>query len=204
MELIFSTIITLILVMDPVGNIPLFITALKKVSPERRSRVLVREIAIALAIMLVFVFAGKGVLNWLGIQSYSMPIAGGIILFIISVKLVFNSLEDGETKTNPKDEEPFIVPLAIPLIAGPASLSMLLILSASPDMTALKLLASLLIASAVNAVVLMMSFPISNLLGRRGLIAMERLMGMLLILMSVNMVMNGVAEFSKLLQTGVL
>ncbi len=196
MEIILSAVVTLILVMDPFGNIPLFITALKKVSPERRTFILVRELIIALFIMVTFLFIGNKFLNLLGIAQSSMGIAGGIILFIISIKLVFNSLEDDSPK-NLKEEEPFIVPLAMPLIAGPASLSMLLILSSGPLSKVFYLLIAVLVASAVNGAILLLSFPISNLLGKRGLIALERLTGMLLVLMSVNMVMNGVAEFIK-------
>ena len=195
MDIILSAVITLILVMDPFGNIPLFITALKKVPAERRKKVLLRELFIALLIMLTFLFAGSKVLGWFGIEPYSMSIAGGIILFIISVRLVFNSSLEEEAKINPKEEEPFIVPLAIPLIAGPASLSMILILSAGPLSKAFLVLIAILIASAFNAAVLLLSFPISNLLGKRGIISVERLTGMLLILMSVNMVMSGIRDF---------
>ena len=196
MDIILSAVVTLILVMDPFGNIPLFITALKKVSPERRTFILVRELLIALIIMVAFLLIGNKFLNLLGIAQSSMGIAGGIILFIISIKLVFNSLEDDSPK-NLKEEEPFIVPLAMPLIAGPASLSMLLILSSGPLSKVFYLLIAVLVASAVNGAILLLSFPISNLLGKRGLIALERLTGMLLVLMSVNMVMNGVADFIK-------
>lgn len=197
MEFILSAVVTLILIMDPFGNIPLFITSLKKVSPERRRFVLLRELAIATAIMVTFLFAGGKALDLLGIKQYSMGISGGIILFIMSLKLVFNSLEDESTKNNPKEEEPFIVPLAIPLIAGPATLSMLLIFSATPGGNIWQILIALLIASIINSAILLLSFPISNMLGKRGLIAVERLTGMLLVLMSVNMVMNGIAEFLK-------
>ena len=197
MEFILSAVVTLILIMDPFGNIPLFITSLKKVSPERRRFVLLRERAIATAIMVTFLFAGGKALDLLGIKQYSMGISGGIILFIMSLKLVFNSLEDESTKNNPKEEEPFIVPLAIPLIAGPATLSMLLIFSATPGGNIWQILIALLIASIINSAILLLSFPISNMLGKRGLIAVERLTGMLLVLMSVNMVMNGIAEFLK-------
>ncbi len=196
MEIILSAVVTLILVMDPFGNIPLFITALKKVSPERRNLILARELVIALAIMVTFLFIGNKFLNLLGIAQYSMGIAGGIILFIISVKLVFSSAEE-ETPKSVKDEEPFIVPLALPLVAGPASLSTLLILSSGQTSKAFYVFIALIIATAINAAVLMLSFPISNVLGKRGIIALERLTGMLLVLMSVNMVMNGIAEFIK-------
>jgi multiple antibiotic resistance protein len=194
MYIIFSAVITLFLVMDPFGNIPLFITALKKVPPQRRTKVLARELLIAFAIMLAFLFAGRQALQYMGIENYSLNIAGGIILFIISIKLVFNTHQEESSST--KEEEPFIVPLAIPLIAGPASLSMLLILSASGG--SYHTLIAVLIASVLNAAVLMLSFPISNLLGKRGLTAVERLTGMLLVLMSVNMVMCGIADFIRL------
>ena len=123
-----------------------------------------------------------------------MSIAGGIILFIISMKLVFNN--EDETHANPKEEEPFIVPLAIPLVAGPAVLSIVMILSAQQP-NKLITLSAVLAASAINSAVLMLSFPISKLLGKRGLIAIERLTGMILVLMSVDMVMGGVSEFIK-------
>jgi multiple antibiotic resistance protein len=113
--------------------------------------------------------------------------------------LVFDSsaAADNEMPKNLKDEEPFIVPLALPLIAGPASLSTLLIMSSGPLSKVMYILVALLIASVLNAIVLMLSFPISHMLGKRGLIALERLTGMLLVLMSVNMVMNGIAEFIR-------
>ncbi len=194
MDFFFSSVITLCLVMDPFGNIPLFISALKKVAPERRKAVLVRELAIALAITVAFLYLGKWFLHMFGIHSFSMSIAGGIILFIISMKLVFNNEE--EPHTNPKEEEPFIVPLAIPLVAGPAVLSIVMILSAQQP-NKLLTLAALLAASIINSAVLMLSFPISNLLGKKGLIAIERLTGMILVLMSVDMVMGGISEFMK-------
>jgi len=196
MDIILSATITLFLVMDPFGNIPLFIASLKKVSPERRNLVLLRELGIAFAIMLGFLFLGKQLLHFLDIEQYSMNIAGGIVLFLISIKLVFSTDESEESRQG-KDEEPFIVPLAIPLIAGPATLSMLLILSAGQGGGVMYTLAAMLIASALNALILMLSFPISNILGKRGLTAVERLSGLLLVLMSVNMVMSGIAQFLK-------
>ena len=197
MELISSYIITLILVMDPFGNIPLFITALKRVPTERRTKVLVRELMIALFIMMAFLFAGAKLLSWLGIAKYSLGVSGGIVLFIMSIKLVFNSSMDEQAQINQKDEEPFLVPLAIPLIAGPASLSMLLILSAGAPSKIWYLFSAVLIASVLNGLVLLLSFPISNLLGKRGIVALERLTGLLMVLISVNMMMGGISEFVK-------
>jgi len=152
---------------------------------------------IALLIMVGFLFAGAKMLAWLGIAKYSLGVSGGIVLFIMSIKLVFNSLEDEQTQVNQKDEEPFVVPLAIPLIAGPASLSMLLILSAGAPSKIGYLFIAILIASILNGAILLLSFPISNILGRRGLIALERLTGLIMVLISVNMMMGGISEFVK-------
>ncbi len=193
MEIFFSAVITLLLVMDPFGNIPLFITALKKVPAERRTKVLLRELFIALIIMVVFMFVGEKFLQTMQLKNYSLEIAGGIILFLISIKLVFGSDED--PKADPKEEEPFIVPLAIPLVAGPAALSFVIILSAQMPKT--YLLLAVLAASVLNSLILLLSFPISDFLGKRGLTALERLTGMLLTVMAVNMVMNGISQFIK-------
>ncbi|WP_428057607.1 MarC family protein [Candidatus Avelusimicrobium alvi] len=195
MDSFISSVITLALVMDGFGNIPLFIAALKKVAPERRKTVLLRELGIALLIMVAFLFLGKWFLQAFGIHEYSLSIAGGIILFIISVKLVFGG--DEEPKNDPKEDEPFVVPLAIPLVAGPAALSMVMITAAQQSNKFITL-GAVVVASLINSVILMMSFPLSNLLGKRGLIAIERLTGMILILMSVDMVMGGISVFMNL------
>ncbi len=196
MDSFISSVITLALVMDGFGNIPLFIAALKKVAPERRTFVIFRELMIALGIMVFFLFCGKWFLRAFGIHSYSLSIAGGIILFLISINLVFSSDTSGsEPKNDPKDE-PFIVPLAIPLVAGPAALSMVLILAAQHSK--MGTLGAVVAASVINMAILMCSFPLSKLLGQRGLTAIERLTGMILILMSVDMVLGGIAEFVKL------
>ena len=193
MESFISSVITLALVMDAFGNIPLFIGALKKVSPERRKFVLIRELVIAFVIMSAFLFLGRWFLHAFGISEYSLSIAGGILLFLISVNLVF-STDDEDAKSSPKEDEPFIVPLAIPLVAGPAALSMVMVLAAQQPNKWL-VLAAMIVASVFNSIILMSSFPLSNLLGKRGLMAIERLTGMILILMSVDMVMGGISKF---------
>lgn len=199
MDAFISSVITLALVLDAFGNIPLFVTALKKVSPERRLIVLLRELFIALAIMIAFVFMGQWFLRWFGIEAYSLSIAGGILLFLISLDLVFGKPEDTAAKNQDpkKEDEPFVVPLAIPLVAGPGALSMIMILSAQHP-NKLMTLGVVLTASLINSAILMSSSWISNVLGKRGLLAIERLTGMILILTSVNMVMGGISEFINL------
>ncbi|MDR3258138.1 MAG: MarC family protein [Fusobacteriaceae bacterium] len=193
MKLFFSAVITLLLVMDPIGNTPVFISTLGKVPTERRKKVLIRELIIALCIMILFMFLGRRFLDIIQIKDYSLQIAGGLILFLIAIKLVFGAEQDGAAES--EEEEPLIVPLAIPLVAGPAALSMTIILAA--QMSQLKLFLAVVVASLINSVILLFSFPMSNLLGKRGLVAIERLSGMLLTVMSVNMIMSGVANFLR-------
>lgn len=196
MDSFISSVITLALVMDGFGNIPLFIAALKKVSPERRKIVLIRELSIAMLIMVLFLFCGKWFLQAFGIHSYSLSIAGGIILFLISIDLVFGNGGGENSSKNDITGEPFVVPLAIPLVAGPAALSLVLIIAAQQSNKFITL-GAVVCASIINSIILMASFPISKLLGQRGLAAIERLSGMILILMSVDMVLGGIAEFVK-------
>ena len=190
----FSIVLTLFLIMDPLGNIPLFLSALKDVKPERRTKVLIREVLLAFAVMLVFLFLGKYLLQLLSLQEETISIAGGIILFLIALRMIFPPERGGPV--DQPEGEPFIVPLAIPLIAGPSILAALLLLQSGPN-TTVELLAALTIAWAISAVILLSSTLLYRLLKERGLIAMERLMGMLLVMIAVQMFMNGVANFLK-------
>src|SRR5450759_864005 len=106
-----SAIVILLLVMDPVGNIPLFVTLLRNVEPGRRMMIIVRECAIAFAVLLGFVFLGKPMLTLLGLSDSSLNIAGGVILFLIALRMIFKHPE-GVFGTSLAGE-PFIVPLAI-------------------------------------------------------------------------------------------
>ena len=190
---IFFNAITLLLIMDPLGNIPPFLSALKGVEPERRRKVLLREILIAYLVLLAFLFAGKYVLRLLSLQEETISIAGGIVLFLIALRMVFPSAEATREKL---EGEPFIVPLAIPLIAGPSTLASLLLLRQSTPNT-LALFLALTCAWSVTAIILLSSTSLYRLLKERGLIALERLRGMLLVMLAVQMFINGVAKFIK-------
>lgn len=187
---IFFNAITLLLIMDPLGNIPPFLAALKKVEPDRRRKVLLREILIAYIVLLTFLFAGKYLLRLLSLQEETISIAGGIVLFLIALRMVFPKQEaTGDTL----EGEPFIVPLAIPLVAGPSTLASLLLLQQSSNST-LQLFFALTLAWIATAVILLSSTILYRLLKERGLIAVERLMGMLLVMLAVQMFINGVAK----------
>jgi multiple antibiotic resistance protein len=191
---IFAAVMTLLLIMDPLGNIPPFLSVLKNVRPERRRKVLIREILFALVFLLAFFFLGKYLLQMLSLQEETISIAGGIILFLIALRMVFPPERDALADT--PEGEPFIVPLAIPLIAGPSTLAALLLLRSGPGKT-IEVLLALTIAWAISAIILLSSNLFLRLLKERGLIAMERLMGMLLVMFAVQMFLNGVARFLK-------
>jgi multiple antibiotic resistance protein len=188
-----SSIVLLFLVMDPLGNIPFFLAALKPVAPERMTRVIARELLIAYAVMVAFLFAGGPVLGLLHISEPALTIAGGVILFLIALRMVFPSAE--RSMQEEVDGEPFIVPLAIPYVAGPSVLAAeLLLVSKEPDRRK-EWLAALTVAWAATAVIVLLGSRLRHILGRRGLIAMERLMGMVLVAVAVQMFLSGVEKY---------
>ena len=194
MDIVFSAL-TMLLVMDPLGNIPLFLAVLKDVAPERQRPVLVREILLAYGVLLFFLFAGGYVLQMFGLRSEAISIAGGIILFIIAIRMIFPT-EGGIVGETPEGE-PFLVPLAIPLMAGPSTMASVLLLKQSGNISLIQLLAAVTLAWAVSAVILYSAPYLYRLLKVRGLVAMERLMGMLLVILSVQMFLDGIATFIK-------
>jgi multiple antibiotic resistance protein len=187
---ILSAIILLLLVLDPIGNVPLFLCALKPVPRVRHRRIIVRESCIGLVILMFFLFMGRYILTVLRISQSSLSIAGGIILFMIAIKMVFAGSEKifGDKTSG----EPFIVPLAIPLIAGPSAMSTVLLLMAREPSRWIDWFAALVIAWLVSMVVLLFSSRLSRLFGERGLTAVERLMGMILVTVAVEMFLDGV------------
>ncbi len=189
----FAAAVTLFLIMDPLGNMPVFISILKHLPPKRRRIILIRELCLALIIMLVFLFGGDTVLHFMGLKQESVSIAGGIILFLIAIKMIFPS--PGGLTGLAVGEEPFLVPMAIPLMAGPSILASLILMSNQvPNQLGLLTLA-LVGAWAVNAAILLCSEVLMKVLGERGLTAMERLMGMILVMISVQMLLDGIAHY---------
>jgi multiple antibiotic resistance protein len=190
---ILSAVVTLFLIMDPLGNIPLFLSVLKTVSPARRRRVLIREIVLAYLVLLACLFLGGPALEVLGLEQESISIAGGIVLFLIALRMIFPG--DAPSRTEAPEGEPFLVPLAVPLIAGPSTLAALLLLQRSSPGHLGSLLAALTLAWLSSGAVLLSSTFFYRVLRERGLVAMERLMGMLLVMIAVQMFMDGVKAF---------
>lgn len=189
-----SAVVILLLVMDPLGNIPLFVSLLQNVPARRRNLVILRECAIAFGVLLFFVFFGRHLLDLLGLSDSSLNIAGGVILFIIALRLIFKHPE-GVFGADDIEAEPFIVPLAIPSIAGPSAIAtVVLLVSRAPERMTDWILA-LLIASVITLILLLASARIARLLGSRGLAAMDRLMGLLLTAIAVEMLLKGIESF---------
>lgn len=197
---ILSASLLLFLVMDPFGNIPFFISALKNVDPKRYKKIVLRELFIALAILLIFLFFGHYILRILGISEPSLTISGGIILFLIAIKMIFPS--HGGLHTEEVEGEPFIVPLAIPYVAGPSAMASILLLTGTePDRLPEWLIAILLTWFVAGLIIFSSTFFI-RFFGKRGLIAIERLMGMILITISVQMLMSGILKFITIIDKG--
>lgn len=188
-----SATIMLVLVLDPLGNIPFFITALKGVPEKRKRHVILRELIAAFIVLIAFLFLGPRILSLLNISGSSLNIAGGIILMLIAVKMVFPDHTDRNDQVF--SHEPFIVPLAIPYVAGPSALvTVMLLASREPDRWP-EWLAALFCAWLICGSVLLLSSGFDRLLGERGLTAVERLMGMILTAIAVEMAMGGVLDF---------
>ena len=186
--------VLLFLILDPLGNIPLFLSLLKNVAPERRRRVLVRELLIALAVLFAFLFGGGHVLSALQLRTESVSIAGGIVLFLIGVKMIFPPREGGIFGGAP-GTEPFIVPMAIPGVAGPSAMASLMLLTNSHPGRAADWSIALFCAWFATAVILLSSTYLYRWLGASVLTALERLTGMLLVALSVQMFLDGVVVY---------
>lgn len=190
---LYTATITLILVMDPLGNIPIFLSILKNFDLKTQRRILIRETLIACLVLLLFLFCGKYIMRGLGITTSALSIAGAIVLFLIAARMIFPA----ETKESSGHEtnEPYIVPLAIPLTAGPSAIAIvMLFVSRAPEQLAL-LFSAVIIASVVFLLIVLLSHYLMRLLGGRGLIAVERLMGMILTTIAVQMFLSGLYSY---------
>jgi len=181
--------------MDPLGNLPIFMTILKHLEEKRRRIVVIREMIIALIVMLLFLFVGEKILVILNLKTETVSISGGIILFLIAIKMIFPS-EDNNNEVSAY-EEPFLVPLAIPLVAGPSLLATLMLLSHQYLHHMLYLVGSLLIAWCFTVIILLLSGLFLKLFGSKGVNALERLMGLILIMLSTQMFLDGIKVWFK-------
>jgi len=189
---IFSTAVLIFFILDPLGNVPLLLSILKNIDKKRHSSIIIREMLIGLIILIVFLFFGEQFLSLFHLQSASITIAGGIIFFAISLKMIFPDPNGDDVFVTKKGDEPLVVPIAVPMIAGPAALATLLVLAKTNAEHTGSLLVSLLLAWGLSAIVLLFSPYLYKVLKDKGLMALERLMGMLLLILSVQMFVDGI------------
>jgi MarC family membrane protein len=190
-----SAVVILLLVVDPVGNIPLFLSLLRGVDAARRARVIFRECMIALVVLLAFVVFGRWILALFGLSEPSLTIAGGVILFLIALRMIFRGPEGvfGDTP----DGEPFIVPLAIPAIAGPAAIATVVLLVSRAPQRLPEWIGAVFVAMLVTLACLVFADRVAKLVGERGLLAFERLMGLILTAIAVEMLLRGIETFVR-------
>ncbi|MEW8660447.1 MAG: MarC family protein [Candidatus Thiodiazotropha endolucinida] len=190
---IASVAVTLFLIMDPLGNVPVFNAVLSKLDRSRRTKVVARELIIAFFVLLGTLFVGDVLLAFLGLTQPSLHIAGGVLLFIISLRMIFPSRPDHGDEA--MDEEPFIVPLAVPLIAGPSTIAVLLLLNSSQPGRILEWVVALFLAWLGTTILLLGSSKLLDVIGTRGSLALERLMGMILVILATQMLLDGIRDF---------
>ena len=193
----YQTFILLLLVTDPIGNVPLFVTALNPVAPARRPRIVIRECAIAFLLLLVFMFFGRHFLSALNLTEVSLRIGGSVILLLIAIRMVFPHPDGVLGRT--EGGEPFIVPLAIPALAGPSALATVLLFGANSTEEVMIHVAALAAVALVWLAVFLSADRLQRLLGAQVMTAFERLMGLILTAMSIEMLLGGVRAFIKTL-----
>ena len=190
---LFSFVFLLLLVLDPLGNIPFVLSLLRNVPKERRARIILRECAVAVLVLIGFLLVGDWLLRAMRLTDPALEIAGGLILFLIAMRMVFppSSYVGHELAEHETDGEPFVVPLAIPMIAGPSALATVLLASRQSGQVMLWV-GAIVLASVINALFLLASGWFARLFGKAGMLALERLMGLILTTMAVQMLISGI------------
>ncbi len=187
-----SATILLLLITDPFGNIPIFVNALRGVAPERRIKVILREVLIAFLLLLAFMFIGDGFLRLMNLSDLSLQIAGAVVMFLIALRMIFPA---SHAEAEILQGEPLIVPLAIPALAGPSALATVMLLVSQAPARRLEWIAALCVTMAICAVVLVLSERIQRVAGDRVMMAFERLMGLILVAISVEIFLRGLKLF---------
>ena len=204
---LYTAIITLILIMDPFGNIPLFLAELKDFESRKRRRIILRESIFAFLVLVFFLFFGRYILQGLHISQPALSVSGGIILFLIAIRMIFpgkpgvvTSSRDGSEEESSPKEDPLFVPLAVPMQAGPSAMAFIILSSSQHPDKSLMLLLALFIASVVCTTVLTLADYLRKILGNQALRAVERLMGMILTTMAIQMLLTGIQDYIALIR----
>ncbi len=194
-ESFFQSFILLLLVTDPFGNVPLFVSTLRQVAPERRNRVVLRECMIAFGLLLVFMIVGRPFLEALQLSEVALRIGGGVVLFLIALRMVFPQPGGVFGQTHAGATEPLIVPLAIPALAGPSALVTVLLFSSQAKMSMWLCAAVISLVAVVWLAVLLAAERLQRVLGDAVMTAFERLMGLILTAIAIEMLLAGVRAY---------
>ena len=189
----FSAVILMLLVLDPLGSLPVFIPIMREVAPERRRRVAVREALIAFAVLFAFMLFGDVFLRVMRLSERSLEVAGGVILLMVAIRMIFS--HEGGVYGTPEGKEPFIFPLAVPLLAGPSAMATVLLLASRQPDRVLAWAGALTCAMAVSGAVLLLCERIRKLLGDSVVSALEKLMGLVLTAIAVEMILAGLKQY---------
>lgn len=190
-----SALVLLLLVLDPFGSLPLFVATMRRVAPERRVRVALRESLIAFGILVAFMFGGRGFLELMHLSERSLEVAGGVILLLISMRMVFGGDGHAPEEASAIDAEPMIVPIAVPMMAGPSALAtVLLLVSRQPERIG-QWVGALAVGVAVCGLVLVAAERIRQVIGDPMVSAVEKLMGLVLSALAVEMILAGLKRY---------
>ncbi len=188
-----SAVILLLLVLDPLGSLPVFIPIMRDVPPERRTLVALREVAIAFGVLFAFMFLGEAFLRVMRLSERSLEVAGGVILLMVAIRMIFS--HEGGVYGTPEGKEPFIFPLAVPLLAGPSAMATVLLLASRQPDRVMAWAGALTCAMAVSGAVLLLCERIRRLLGDSVVSALEKLMGLVLTAIAVEMILAGLKQY---------
>ena len=189
---VLAAILLLVIIMDPIGKVPVFLSILKNIPMKRRKVIIIRELIIAFLILIFFMFVGRFLLQLLQIEQSSLGIAGGIILFIIAIRMIFPGTKP--MFSHDEESEPLVVPLAIPMIAGPSAIAAVILLMAQEPSRWKEWTLAVFVASLISGIILVSSEALGRNLGNRALTAIERLMGIFLIMISVDFILDGIKQ----------
>lgn len=188
-----SALILLLLVLDPLGSLPIFIPIMNTVPRERRYWVAAREVTIAFAVLFAFMFFGEAFLRVMRLSERSLEVAGGVILLMVAIRMIFS--HEGGVYGTPEGKEPMIFPLAVPLLAGPSAMATVLLLASRQPERVMTWVAALTCAMLVSGAVLMLCDRIRRWVGDSVVSAVEKLMGLVLTAIAVEMILAGLKRY---------
>lgn len=188
-----SALVLLLLVLDPLGGLPIVIPIMRGVAPGRRRWIAVREVGIAFLVLLGFMFFGRAFLEVMHLSERSLEVAGGVILLIIAIRMIF--AKSGAAYALEPGREPLIFPLAVPLLAGPSAMATVLLLASRQPGQVMQWIGALVVAMSISGAVLLLAGRIRRLLGDSVISAMEKLMGLVLTAIAVEMILAGLKRY---------